>query len=438
MKFSPMFLPHRHHQKYSPEITEHLKTYVQVVGTQVNEEYDHAYDYLSENYHNANNHKSIRNELCLFLNWTWQVQRKLVKDLTRKDIPKFIDFCNSPPFDLISSVAGVPITINEPKERLSEWTPCLNPNWKPFVNQKAKQGLAYQRLPATMHKQLSIISSFFLYLNDLEYTISNPAAIALRRLNPSNVANLGIEDNDRDKALSQMQVNCIFELLEYLVEENPEKYERSRFLFYLLVLAYPRRSEIAARPTHSPTFSDFRRHKAGDKTYYTFFIPRSKGSKSRSVIVSDMLLEALKRYRTFLGLNPLPLADEIDVPLFIRHQVATHGRQVGVLNSNLGAEQISALVQELFELAANVLIEKGEIEEASELRLHSCHSLRHVGISNDLYSGRPPSEVMKCSGHSSYSALEIYTSSRTDLRVPNVNLKDRIFDNSDFNCLKLD
>ncbi|NRB78420.1 MAG: site-specific integrase [Saccharospirillaceae bacterium] len=434
MKFSPIFLSHKHAKQYCPEIVEQLKCYANLAGDHVNFEFELAYDFLLESIHNVNNYKSTRSELCLFLNWTWQIERKSIKDINRKDMANFIDFCNSPPDALISRVGGVSIANSDPKETMNDSTPELNSKWRPFVN--LKKGKKYQRLPATMHKQLSIISSFFVFLNDLDYTPANPAAIAMRRMNPSNVANLGITDEDRDKALSQMQVNCIFELLEFICVENP-KYERSRFLFYLLVLAYPRRSEISARPNYSPTFSDFRRHTTGDTIYYTFYIPRSKGSKSRSVIVSDMLLAAIKRYRIHLGLHPLPLASEADVPLFIRHKPATHGREVGVLNANLGDEQISFLIQELFDMAANVLIDKGEVEEASELRLHSVHSLRHVGITNDLQSGRLVSEVMKCSGHASYSALEVYTSSRTDLRVPNVNLKDRIFDAVDFNCIKV-
>ncbi|EGQ9744517.1 site-specific integrase [Vibrio parahaemolyticus] len=436
MKFSPLFLPHSHAKRVAPEISEFLHE-VSVHNKRVFEEYDYAFDFLMEYYNNKNNYKSIRSDLCIFLNWVWNVRRKSVVDVTRKDMFDFVEFGNNPPEELVAGYSGMPIIKDEPKKVPFDYEPILNEDWQPFVNLEKKNGKPYIRKFATLKRQLSIVSSFYAYLGEMEVTDKNPAAIATRKFTEGNVGNVGITDVDKEKALSQVQVTCIVELLEYLCELNPEKYERSRFLFYLLVLAYPRRSEIAARPTHSPTFSDFRRHRTSSgKYYYTFYIPRSKWSKSRSVLVSDELLDALKRYRVFLGLNPLPTASETNIPLFVRHRAASHGRQAGLVNANLGDEQISELVKELYMLAADVLVERGEIEEAEELRTFTVHSLRHLGITNDLYSGRSADDVMKDSGHSSYSAFQVYISSRTELRLPNVNLKDQIFSKSDFACIQ--
>lgn len=436
MKFSPLFLPHTHAKRVSPEISTFLHS-IKPHHRGVFDEYDYAFDFLMEYHHNKNNYKSIRGELCIFLNWVWNVRRKSIFDVNRKDMFDFVEFGSNPPEELTVGYGGIPIIADEPKKIPFEWEPTLNDQWKPFVNLGMKQGKKYKRKFTSLKKQLSIISSFYAYLGEMELTDKNPAAIASRKFQEGNVGNVGTSDEDKEKALSTMQASCIFELLEYLCEENPERYERSRFLFYLLVLAYPRRSEIASRPTHSPTFSDFRRHRTqAGSNYYTFYIPRSKWSKSRSVLVSDRLLEAMKRYRVHLGLNPLPAANEKDIPLFVRHKAASHGRQAGIVNANLGDEQISTLVKELYDLAADVLVERGELEEAAELRTFTVHSLRHLGITNDLHSGRKASDVMKDSGHSSYSAFQIYLSSRTELRLPDLNLKDKIFSNNDFGCIK--
>ena len=424
MIFSPLFLPVRHAKKYSPEIACFLKEKESILGVRVLDEYDFAYDFLMESIASENNYKSIRTELCIYLNWLW-VRDIAVKDVNRKDIMDFIEFCNSPPTELVTGRTGESIVVNQSKDT-DDLSVEINENWAPFYNSKIKLGLAYQRLPATMNKQLSILSTFYTYLNDIEFTLGNPVAIAIRRLNPNNVANLGIE-SEKERSLSQVQIDCIFSTIESLCIIDPIKYERTRFLFYILVLLYPRRSEIAARPRYSPSFSDFKRHttEQGD-IFYTFYIPRSKGGKSRSVMVSSMLLEAVKRYRTFIGLTPLPSPLEKDVPLFVRHKQASHGRQAGVLQANLGEDQIAFLIQDLFSLTAEVLIDENELEQAEDLKTKTVHSLRHFGISNDLFNGRTAQEVCKCSGHSLQS-IETYISSRVELRMPNVNLKDRIF-----------
>ena len=422
VKFLPLYLPSKHVNLIMPEIRQALKEANRTVPS-ATIEYEFGADFLFEQINTAHNYRSYRNEITVFMNWCWFVKKISITDIDRKTMLEFINFCNSPPKDLISR-APLSILIQDKNKTELE----LNPDWRPFVNKNLSAGKEYKRLASTMSKQLSVLSSFYIYLSDMQYSQINPAAIALRRLNTNNVNNLAAVDNDREKALSQTQVNCIFNLLEDLCKKNPKKYERSRFLFYLLVLAYPRRSEISARMTYSPSFSDFKRHRQlnGD-IYYTFLIPGSKGGKSRSVIVSSMLLNALKRYRSHLNLNPLPLPTETDIPLFVRHKSGTHGRAQGIIDANLGDEQIATLVKEIYTLASNKLIELNELEEAIDLLNHTTHSCRHLGISNDLFSGRKAEEVMRDSGHSSLQSLAIYTSNRHQLRVPTVNLKDQIF-----------
>ncbi len=91
----------------------------------------------------------------------------------------------------------------------------------------------------------------------------------------------------------------------------------------------------------------------GKTGVWGYFIPRSKGGKRRTVAVSHALLEALKRYRTFLGLSPLPTPDE-QTPLFVRHKAAAHGREQGELNANLGIRQLRDLVMSVIQTAAEL------------------------------------------------------------------------------------
>ncbi|KJG37785.1 hypothetical protein UA32_12600 [Photobacterium angustum] len=422
MKFYPFFLPHNHKDEIIKDCSDALFLVNEKIDTAFNT-YEHAMSFLEEFIASVNNYDSYRNEINAFLNWAWFVECKDVRDINRNDINNYIRFTCSPPENLIASWSQ-PV-LNESENGVY----VLNPNWRPFTNKKKELGIPYSRKETTIKKTLSSLSSFYQFLNDCEVCEHNPPAIALRRLNVKNIHNFALSDDLKDKALSQSQVNAVFDYikLQLNLNDNPAKWQRARFLFAFLVLAYPRRSEIAPRLNWSPSMSDFRCHNVNGKSVWTFFIPKSKNGQSREVILSDGLLTVLKEYRNFLGLSSLPRQNETNIPLFTRIKEATTGRQVGVLNANLSASQLGDVIVELFNLTADHMELSGaDINEADDLRTRTIHSLRHTGISNDL-AERSAKDVMKCSGHSSLQALAIYTSSRIEFRVEKLNHKDNIF-----------
>ena len=101
-----------------------------------------------------------------------------------------------------------------------------------------------------------------------------------------------------------------------------------------------------------------------------------KGNKERDVSVSDAMLIALRRFRSFLGQTPLPLPGEA-TPLVPK----VRGR--GGITST---RQIRFIVQECFDLAVERLRAQGEPEEADALQAATVHWLRHTGISEDVKS----------------------------------------------------
>ena len=84
-----------------------------------------------------------------------------------------------------------------------------------------------------------------------------------------------------------------------------EQFERVRFLFHFLFLLAPRVSEVASHSMNS--FREFRGK-------WWWFV-EGKGGKRAKVPVNDEMLDALMRYRRFLGLDDLPQEDDTS-PIF--------------------------------------------------------------------------------------------------------------------------
>ncbi|MFO6422486.1 tyrosine-type recombinase/integrase [Motilimonas sp. KMU-193] len=357
--------------------------------------YSLAIEYLAENRFNANNFKSIRGELNTLFNWLWFVQRVSLAEVDRILLRKFVDFCNDPPLELIAPTS-YPYFVNDKQTGEQQ----INPKWRPFV---LRGEAGYIRKEATLKAQLSLLSGFFLFLADVEYMDKNPAAVLLRRLNVNNTR--VAESEETDKGLSELQWQWVERMVAQLASQDPDKHMRTKLLFTMLYYLYPRVSEIAARPGFTPLMSHFKKHRSG---VWVFHIAKSKGGKSRQVPCPPAVLDALKQYRAFLNLPPLPLPNE-QTPLFVRHQAGTHGREKGILQAQLGVEAIRGIVNEVFELTAQAMMERYPYE-ARELSGFSVHSLRHTGISHAIAQNQPLQTVMKNAGHSDLTTLSIYTS----------------------------
>jgi integrase len=141
--------------------------------------------------------------------------------------------------------------------------------------------------------------------------------------------------------------------------------------------------------------SDFRK----DEKNNWWFKTVGKDNKARKIAVSPAMLEAVKHYRTqYLDLSPYPLPDE-KTPL-IAH--------IKNKNKPITSEHpIRRLVQACFDEAANALENKGESQEAIQLRTATVHWLRHTGISEDVKT-RPREHVRDDAGHSSGAITDRY------------------------------
>ena len=137
-----------------------------------------------------------------------------------------------------------------------------------------------------------------------------------------------------------------------------------------------------------------------------------KGNKLRLVTVSDDMLNALRRYRRFLGLKDLPHIGE-QTPLITK----LRGR--GPVTST---RQIRYLVQQCFDLTYQRMCQDGLAEEARELEVATVHWLRHTGISEDV-KHRPKEHVREDAGHASMATTDRYID--TELRERHASAKHK-------------
>ncbi|WP_298440088.1 site-specific integrase [uncultured Ferrimonas sp.] len=401
LKPQPLFDTLAQFEQSNDDINARIAKVTLTVAADAGLLYELAIDWLVEQKHNENNFKSHRSELTTFLIWCWHVEQLSVEQVDRRLLGRYLEFCQSPPQDWIGyrNVAQ----FKGKDERLP------NVDWLPFLG-KYENGTPrpYRLAPAAIKTKLALLSAFFSYLIEMDYTERNPAASLLRSgrfKGESRIKGLH-EDDDALKSFTDLQWSYVLQFANQQSQQQPAAFGRSRFLIQLLYSCYLRVSEVAARPGFAPVMGQFRRDsKTG---VWGFFVPVSKGGKSRTVAVSDQLLAALTQYRTQLGLSELPGPREM-TPLFIRHKAAGRGRDQGVRNANLGVRQIRELVDEVISGAAELAMQDGFDQDAREMRELSAHSLRHTGISHDInLQRRPLSHVQADAGHDSIDTTSKY------------------------------
>lgn len=423
IEFFALFPPTTHFNIPMPDANRVLRSLSRSGGlSTVSATYSLIMECLETVLPTANTYSAMRGDINVLCNWSWLVKGKDIIDLNLNDMNEFISFCNNPPESLI---ARYPSPLIDPKLSDKQFV-VANPQWKPFVNRNPQK--PYKRTEKSLKAQLSNLSFIFTYFEDMEYGGRNIAAVALRRLTSAVKKELKQDRSEmQHKGLSTLQTNYLFKAVEQMAKDDPQKHERTRFIIHLMVFCYPRISEICARAGYSPVFGDFEQHRTfeSNEVYYSFYVPNSKGGKTRKILCAPILIEALKRYRHSRGLGyTFPTVDD-ESPLFVRHRAATRGREVSIVDANLGVDHMGDIIQSVFDYTADLLMSDGYDVESRQIRTMTPHSLRHTGITIDLSSGRDPHHIMLDAGHSSEATLAIYTSKRTEHRVASLTQKSK-------------
>lgn len=349
---------------------------------------------------------SYRREIERLLQWSWYKQEKTLPELRRLDIEEYLEFCQQPPLAWIG-IKQVARFKNNQGQRI------INPDWRPFVTQVTKIESQLGRTPDPKQFQLSqkslqavfsILSTFFNYLLQEDYGELNP--VALIRQKSKYLQTHAYKEPIR--RISNLQWDFVLETVQMNAAENPKQHERSLFIMNSLFAMYLRISELVADERSTPTMGDFR----ADIDNNWWLQVTGKGNKVRMITVSDDMLEALKRYRTHLGLSALPHVSE-STPMIAKV------KGTGPVTST---RQIRFIVQACFDQAYQRMREQGLKEEALELKAATVHWLRHTGISEDV-KHRPKEHVRDDAGHASMATTDRYID--TEMRERHASAKHK-------------
>ena len=325
------------------------------------------------------------------MQWAWSICKKNLKSISRNDIRDYLQFVNEPPKAWIGTKTVARFIFNN-ETGFRE----ANPDWRPFVVKISKNARRLGKLPTKISYQLSNksieaifagLSSLFTFLQQEDYLEVNP--ITLIRQKKGYIQRQ--QTRKVTRKLSRLQWQHVITAAEEMAEKNPQ-HERTLFLMSAFYLLGVRISELAYSTERRATMGSF----APDKRGLWWFTTIGKGNKVRDIAVPDELLSALKRYREFLDLPPLPARDEA-TPLFPRMR----GKQ------GLGTRQIRNIVQDVFDYAIFTLQEKGKTDEATDLATATVHWLRHTAISSEI-EYRPREHIRDDVGHENPATMDKY------------------------------
>ncbi|MEM1243294.1 MAG: tyrosine-type recombinase/integrase [Pseudomonadota bacterium] len=335
---------------------------------------------------------AYRREVERFLHWCNKVLLKSLVQLTREDFEDYIAFCQNPPKDWIG-LQNVPKFIDQAGNRVA------NAEWRPFVATLPKSVIKLGKKPSIKDYRLSekalqqifsILSSFYNFLIQENYAKVNPVLL-IKQKNTKYIRKH--QTNAKVRRRSELQWAYVIETAEILANKDPEVHQRTLFIMNLLYGMYLRISELVASERWTPQMSDFARDYDGNWWFTTV----GKGNKERQISVSDAMLAALKRYRQYLGVIPLPAPGE-DLPLL--NKVRGHGPVTST-------RYIRKIVQFCFDQAVERLQQDNMPEDAQQLMAATVHWLRHTGISDDV-KFRPREHVRDDAGHSSSAITDRY------------------------------
>jgi site-specific recombinase XerD len=354
-------------------------------------DYQLAKDFLLNYRGSIDTFNSYRRDIERFLQWCMLEANKTVKQIRRDEFEAFLTFCQNPPKSWIATSVGDRFI-----ERNGEKIP--NPKWRPFVVKISKTENRAGNKPNKKNYELSekafkalfaIVSSFYNYLIQEQYTLINPALLIRQKSKYFKRQ----QTTTPIRRLSELQWGYVIETAEIMANENSNQYARTLFIMNALYGMYLRISELVITPRWRPTMGDFYRDADG----LWWFLTVGKGNKERRISVSNAMLNALKEYRKSLKLSPLPSPNE-KTPLFTAQKT----------NQPLkNTRYIRVLVQACFDRTCERLVTDNQIEEAEQLANATVHWLRHTGISDDVKI-RPREHVRDDAGHSSGAITDKY------------------------------
>lgn len=344
---------------------------------------------------------AYRSEIEKFTQWCLIIKKKQPSTSQTEDIKNYVQFLKALPAEWIQTKRHKKFTYSSESGKL-----IPNNQWRPFVAptsgkraqfKLSNQHSGYALSNSSIAASLRALSSLCEYLVEEDCIDRNP----VKRLRQKNqYIGTGQAPNQRQvRRLSELQWSFALSTAKKAADEADAKHalEKERNLFILSALygMYLRISELAESPRWQPQMNHFWQ----DADRNCWFKTVGKGNKERDITVSDSMREALKRYRTALGLPPFPTKLE-NTPLI---PSLKHGHRHGIKSTR----HIRRLVQDIFDTTHETMVKDGLTEEADAFKIATVHWLRHTGISDDV-KVRPREHVREDAGHASSMTTDRY------------------------------
>ena len=331
--------------------------------------------WLGEFTNRPNTFASYRKEAERFLLWAAKKRGKSLSSLTREDTFAYEAFMAMPDAD---------------------WTgptrPRGHPEWKPFARWRGGSGglAASSRAQATV-----ILGALFAYLIDAGYLQRNP--FALKR-GQRTIAAKSVED----RLLEKDSYDFLLGHLQRMPTETPRQIAHAERARWVITLYY--QTALRLREVSTGNMGNFRLLRGN---WWLSVI--GKGNKPGKVPVTPTLLDALKRYRTQLGLpGELPASGET-TPL-----VCTLTSCQGKAPAGINASALHKIIKHIFDQAATAARAKGQETIAANLSRASTHWLRHTSASHQLDAGTPLLVVSRNLRHANLKTTQLYLHTEDD------------------------
>ncbi len=370
-------------------------------------DFEHVRQFLLSYRGNAATFNAYRREAERYCLWCFYLIKKSLLDIRRTDFENYLAFCQNPPTSWIS-LKKVNRFLN--RDGLRE----PNGHWRPFVVTISKIDRKQGREPTVedylmsekaLREVFAITGSIYNFLIQEDYAQVNPVA----QIRQKSKYFRKQQGGRKIRRLSELQWGYVIETAELMAKRDPLLHQRTLFIMNALYGMYLRISELTASERWLPQMGDFNRDHDG----LWWFTTVGKGNKERQISVSEAMLNALRHYRHYLGLSPLPAPGE-QTPLITKH------RGKGPVSST---RHIRELVQNCFDTAVERLQNDNLGEEAQHLMAATVHWLRHTGISDDV-KHRPREHVRDDAGHSSGAITDKYID--IELRERHASAKNKL------------
>lgn len=359
-----------------------------------NTDIDAVTEFLQAHRATPTTQRNYTKEVERLMLWCIFVKNIPISSMDYKDAQEYMDFLANPePVEFWVSTKKFPRESDE---------------WRPFVLKKKppkKKGdpPSYEAglSPASRLTTMASLGAFFTWLNEYGYTIKNPfhQIKALRkqlRGDGKITSNMKVE-----RFLDEEMWAAFIEAIEMMPKETQaqqDQYERALFLSSMMLFLAPRASEIV-----NGRMRDFIL-----RGKHWWWQTTGKGSKFAEIPVNDEMLEALIRYRTYLGKTPLPLTNDT-APLL-----------TSVRNGEaITTRHLNDILYALFEVAAKILkvkandfadtLTKAEwLNRADKILQASAHWGRHTSITFQVRSGVPLNYVCLNARHADMKTTGLY------------------------------